>query len=104
MPGIVKLFEQYGRGRVDFLAVSCDGMTGTAQEIPAVMKQLNMTVPTRILVTDDQNAAIRAFDEEWSGALPMTFVYDARGKKVHCFTGAQTLEAFEKAIQEVTGG
>ncbi|HOJ61852.1 MAG TPA: hypothetical protein PK878_16335 [bacterium] len=104
MPGIVKLYEQYGRDKADFLAVSCDGLTGTAGDVPAVMKQLNMTMPTRILVTDDQNAAIRAIDEEWSGALPMTLVYDAHGKKVHRFTGAQPLEVFEKALREVTGG
>lgn len=104
MPGIVKLYEQYGRGKVDFLAVSCDGLTGTAQDVPAVMRQLNMTLPTRILATDDQNAAIQAIDTEWNGALPMTFLYDAQGKKVHRLPGAQTPEAFEKALRDVMGG
>lgn len=104
MPGILKLYEQYGRGRVDFLAVSCDGLTGTARDVPAVMRQLHMTMPTRILAAEDQNAAIQAIDTEWNGALPMTFVYDAQGNKVHRLSGAQTPEALEKALRDVMGG
>ncbi|MGC9329373.1 MAG: TlpA family protein disulfide reductase [Candidatus Hinthialibacter sp.] len=99
MPRIVELHQKYGQ-KVDFLAVSCDGFTGTTDTVPAAMKKLQMAFTTRVLKTDDQNQAISAIDSTWRGAIPATFVYDVKGEKIKSFFGAQSQETFENAIQE----
>lgn len=99
MPHIVELYEKYGK-QVDFLVVSCDSFTGTVDTVPGAMKTLKMAFTTRVLKTGDQNKAISSIDADWQGALPTTFVYDVKGKKIKSLVGAQSKEAFEAAIQE----
>jgi hypothetical protein len=44
---------------------------------------------------------INAFDREWSGALPATFVYDAAGTRRHSILGKTTYEALEEKISSM---
>lgn len=46
---------------------------------------------------------INAFDPAWSGALPATFVYDARGQRKHSFLGPITYQSLETAVAPLLG-
>jgi thiol-disulfide isomerase/thioredoxin len=100
MPHLVELSEEY-RDRLDFLAVSADSLTLTADQVPEMMRKLKMTLPTRVLVTDDQDAAITAIHAEWQGDLPATFFYNAQGELVNRLQGGQSREELQAAIQAV---
>lgn len=102
MPYIIEMYETY-KDKVDFLALSADGFSNTERLVPAMMKRLEMTLPTRILQADDARDAMLSVDEEWKGALPATFIYDETGRIAKRQIGAQTKRYFELAIQEVLG-
>lgn len=103
MPDIVDLYEEYGQDRVDFLAVSADYFSNTVEEVPAVMRELGMTLPTRILVTRNINDAITSIDEDWSGVLPATFIYDSEGVLMEKIFEEKTKEEIEEFILAVLG-
>jgi thiol-disulfide isomerase/thioredoxin len=46
---------------------------------------------------------INSFDPAWSGALPATFVYDARGDRVHSFLGTVTYDSLERVVAPLVG-
>jgi len=46
---------------------------------------------------------INAFDPAWSGALPATFVYDAKGQRKHSFLGPITYQSLETAVAPLLG-
>ncbi|RJP32133.1 MAG: hypothetical protein C4527_06555 [Candidatus Omnitrophota bacterium] len=100
MPHIVELYEQF-KEQVDFIAISVDGFTGTADQVPAKMEQLKMSFPVKILKTDDQDHAIKTIDSEWAGELPVTFLYNTAGEKVIKMTGSQSKEEFIAALNKI---
>jgi thiol-disulfide isomerase/thioredoxin len=40
-------------------------------------------------------------DRKWDGALPATFLFDARGKRVKSFIGAQSPAKIERAVRRL---
>jgi hypothetical protein len=62
-----------------------------------------MKIPFKISVAkfEKQEDFIGAIDSSWSGAIPATYIYDARGGKRFSHIGHGTYELFEKKIQEI---
>jgi len=100
MPGLVSLYESY-REKMDFLAISADGISGTVDAVPAMMQKLRMIFPTKILRIDDQNRMIQAMDPQWPGALPATFIYNPQGERKQSLIGGQSREEFETALRKI---
>ena len=44
---------------------------------------------------------IDAFDPQWSGALPATFIYDGSGTRRHALLGKSTYAQFEEKVRDV---
>jgi hypothetical protein len=53
---------------------------------------------TTYLKHEGDQAFIDGLDPDWSGALPATLVYDARGRRVAFWEGAADSTRFEAAI------
>ncbi len=71
-------------------------------QLPAVKSFLGahgVTDTTWIKTGGDQDF-INGLDAAWSGALPATVVYDARGRKVAFWEGAADSARFEEAIDK----
>ncbi len=99
-PDLVRLEKTYrDKGvRVFFVSVDFDS------ELPAVRRFLQkqgVTYPTFLKAQDDDNAFITALHPEWSGALPATFIYDARGRLRHFHEGKGDFALFERLVQDV---
>ena len=59
---------------------------------------------TSFVKTGDDMAFIQALEPRWSGALPATLVYDARGRQVAFWEGMADHDRFEKAVGQALGG
>ncbi len=103
MPHIVELYNEY-KNKVDFMAVSIDSFTGTKDDVPQAMKELNMNLPTFVISAEKQGEVINKIDEKWEGSIPATFLYNSQGKKVNHFEGAKSKETFKQAINDVLKG
>ena len=65
------------------------------------LQKQGVTYPTFLKAQDDDNAFITALHPEWSGALPATFIYDARGRLRHFHEGKGDFALFERLVQDV---
>lgn len=99
-PDLVRLEKAYREKGVRVFFVSVDFET----ELPAVrrfLRQQGINYPTFLKAQDDDNAFINTLNPEWSGAIPATFVYDARGRLRHFHEGQGDFALFERLVQDV---
>lgn len=85
-PDLVKLDAEY-KGKIDFITVSLDFEEELNTGVPKFLSDMKAQMPTYLLVTPDETAAIAAVTKEWAGALPFTVIYDTQGKLAYFHQG-----------------
>lgn len=81
-PDLVKLDGEY-RGKIDFITVTLDFEEELKTGVPKFLAEMKAQMPTFLLVTPDETAAIAAVTKEWAGALPFTVIYEPKGALVY---------------------
>jgi thiol-disulfide isomerase/thioredoxin len=102
-PDLVMLSNDLRGTNAEVVAVSVDYPDETAQKIAPFVKK--MKTPFRVYVADfpSQDDFINSFDKEWSGAVPVTFIYDKHGKQQKYLLGKQSYAQLKKAVDDVAG-
>lgn len=77
-PDLVKLDAEF-KGKIDFITVTLDFEEELTTGVPKFLAEMKASMPTFLLVTPDETAAIGAVSKEWAGALPFTVIYDTKG-------------------------
>ncbi len=85
-PDLVKLDGEY-RGKIDFITVTLDFEEELNTGVPKFLSDMKAQMPTFLLVTGDETAAIAAVTKEWAGALPFTVIYDPKGSLAYFHQG-----------------
>ncbi len=99
-PDLVRLERTYRKEGVRVFFVSMD----FESDLPAArrfLRQQGIEYPTFWKAQDDDQAFINALNPEWSGALPATFIYDARGRLRHFHEGQGNFALFERLVRDV---
>ena len=102
-PDIVKLYNDYQNAGVDIAAISVDYPDEVDSKIlPFLVSQ---HVPFKVYVANIKKDEdfINELNPSWSGAVPATFIFDAKGKQRAFMFGQKTLKAFKAEIDSVLG-
>lgn len=103
-PDLVRIDAEYRARGLEFITISLDDTSQIATNVPQFLKETKASMPAYLLNTLDPDEAIEAVDRTWRGALPATFLYDARGQIVFKHTGrikpAELRAAIEKVLSE----
>ncbi|MBK9164521.1 MAG: redoxin domain-containing protein [Acidobacteria bacterium] len=78
-PDLVKIDAEY-KGKIDFITISLDFEEEIATTVPKFLAEMKAEMPTFLLVTPDETAAIQMVSKDWAGALPFTVIYAPDGK------------------------
>ena len=62
---------------------------------------MKATMPTYVLITPDETAAISMVSKEWSGGLPMTVLYRSDGSIAYFRQGVVRHDILQKEIEKV---
>lgn len=98
-PDLLRLRRAYAGQGLKVLFVSGDFSTERAAAA-AFLTEQGVDFPTYIKTGDDMQF-IDAFDPQWSGALPATFIYDRTGTRRHALLGKSTYAQFEEKVRDV---
>jgi thiol-disulfide isomerase/thioredoxin len=100
-PDLVKLDRSYrGRGLV-VLAVSVDEPE-TQAKVPSFLASQKASFPAYVRRPGDSEAFINAVDKDWSGAVPVTYLYDRSGKAAgKPLVGKQSYATFAAAVESL---
>ena len=101
-PDLVKLDNLY-KGKADLITISLDDLAEINGDVPKFLGEMKATMPTYLLHTPDQDAAISMVSKDWAGNLPLTMVYDSSGKVVYQRNGKFRYENLKENIDRALG-
>ena len=99
-PDLVKLDGEY-KGRIDFITISLDELSEINRDVPKFLGEMNAPMPAYLLKAIDDDAAITFVSKEWSGALPLTILYDPTGKQTYYRQGKVKLEVVRAELDKL---
>ena len=99
-PDLVKIDKQYRPKGLDFIAITLDDLKDINTEVPKFLRKMRATMPVYLLNVVDPEPAINAVDREWGGALPATFLYNAKGEIVYKHVGRVNADELRAAIEK----
>jgi thiol-disulfide isomerase/thioredoxin len=99
-PDLVKLDAEY-KGKIDFITISLDELSEINRDVPKFLAEMKAGMPAYLLKALDDDAAIASVSKEWSGALPLTILYDAAGKQIYYRQGKVKLETVRAEIDKL---
>ncbi len=102
-PDLVKIDAQYRPKGLDFIAITLDDLKDINTEVPKFLREMRAKMPVYLLDVADPEPAINAVDREWGGALPATFLYDAKGQIVYKHFGRVNAVELRAAIEKLVG-
>ena len=98
-PKVMALREEFGDDGLDVLFVSAD-FDDQMDKAREFLGSQGVDFATFVKVGKDQEF-IEAFESEWTGALPVMFLYDADGNLLHTWGEAVEHEEVENTIAEL---
>ena len=102
-PDLVKIDGEY-KGKIDFITISLDFEEELNTGVPQFLKEMKADMPTYLLITPDESAAIGMISKEWGGGLPLTVLFASNGQSVFFHQGvvkpAELKAAIDKLITE----
>jgi thiol-disulfide isomerase/thioredoxin len=99
MPDLLRLRSAYAGRGLRFILVSGDFSSDAAQAT-AFLREQGVDFPSYIRTGSDSDL-IDALDPQWSGALPATFIFDAKGHLQRAIHGKGSYDQFEAKIRDV---
>ena len=97
-PAIVQVSRQYKSRGLATIAVSADSLKDRHAKVEPFLAKQGAAFPVYLEQSADPEDFINAFDPEWQGDLPRTFIYDRAGRRVKTLTGEQTAQSLAAAI------
>jgi thiol-disulfide isomerase/thioredoxin len=99
MPEFARLYREHRAAGLRLVTVAADDEDQRAA-VARVLADLGLDGPAFIKRGDD-NTFINALEPRWSGALPVTILYDGRGEKKQFWPGAVTYDALKKPVTQL---
>jgi thiol-disulfide isomerase/thioredoxin len=97
-PSFVRLDEQLDDRGGDVLFISTD-FPNKKEQVVDFLAQQGVT-GTSYLKTGKTTAFVNGFSEEWSGAVPATFIYDSSGTLLDFWEGKVSYEELRERVNE----
>jgi thiol-disulfide isomerase/thioredoxin len=100
-PALVKLNDHYSEYEVEFIGLSVNSETDIDSLIIPFVERNG--VKFEIYVADESAAEeiIQYLNEDWSGAIPVSVIFDRNGKQKKFLLGAHSFEFFRMSIDSV---
>jgi len=99
-PDLVKLDAEY-KGKIDFITISLDELSEIDRDVPKFLIEMKAGMPAFLLKAQDDDVAIASVSKEWSGALPLTILYDAAGKQIYYRQGKVKLDIVRAELDKL---
>jgi len=105
-PDLVKIGADY-KDKIDLITISLDELSEINGDVPKFLAEMKAEMPSYLLKTPSEEAAIASVSKEWQGGLPFTILFNEKGESVYLkqgkFNTAFLLAAIEKTLTETQG-
>jgi thiol-disulfide isomerase/thioredoxin len=98
-PDLVRLDSLYRSRGVDVVTISIDFEDEVDTKIRPFLRRMRASMPAYVNAFPTPADLIDELEPSWSGAIPATFAYDAKGRRVDYVTGHQSLDGFRRLAE-----
>jgi thiol-disulfide isomerase/thioredoxin len=99
-PDLVKIDQEY-RGKIDFVTVSLDEVADKDTLVPQFLSEMKAQMAPYLLVTDNEEAAMAVVSRDWTGGLPYTILFDAKGGIAYSRQGKVKIDLLRTALTKL---
>jgi thiol-disulfide isomerase/thioredoxin len=99
-PDLVKIANEFN-DQIDVVGISVDFPEEIDSKIIPFLKKQNANFKNYIIKVIEPEDFINLLNENWSGAIPATFIYNGKGNQVRYLIGKQSFEEFKKVIESI---
>jgi thiol-disulfide isomerase/thioredoxin len=100
-PDLLKVEADYRKRGLEFVAVSFDFSEDVQKALPDFLSRVKADITPYWLNVPDPEPAIRMVDPAWTGGIPTTFLFDAKGVIVFKHTGRVKATELRAAIDKM---
>jgi thiol-disulfide isomerase/thioredoxin len=100
-PDLVKLAETYQGSDIEIIGISADYPDEIESKILPFLQEQKANFKNYVRNFEDDQVFINTINPKWSGALPVTVVYDRQGKQQVFHLGEADFETFRQKIESV---
>jgi thiol-disulfide isomerase/thioredoxin len=97
-PDLMRMAEDYD-DEIEVIGISVDLPEEIESKVIPFLQQVNTSFNNYIIEINDPEDFINFMNQDWSGAIPATFIYDKTGAQEEVFIGKQSFNDFEEAIK-----
>jgi thiol-disulfide isomerase/thioredoxin len=100
-PDLIRLRNNYSTDNVDIVGISVDYEDEMESKIKPFLISQKVNFMVFVQNFKNEQDLISFLNENWSGALPATFVYDQNGDQKEFLLGKQSFKNFQKAVERI---
>ena len=101
MPNLLKVSRLYRQEPFRLVLISADDPDDVETKVRPALRKFGVDFSSYIMNDSTQDAFITGMNEEWSGALPATFLYDREGKLAEMKVGERSYRQFREAVNKL---
>ncbi len=99
-PDLVKIHQDY-KDKLDVVIISLDDLAEINRDVPKFLSEMKAEMPSYLLKTTNEDAAISSVSKEWQGGLPFTILFDEKGATAYFKQGKFKTETLRGAIDKL---
>ena len=100
MPDLIKLNNSFKSENVRVMGISIDYPEEIQSKIIPFIKKNNINFPVFVNNFKKDELLINFLNQDWSGAVPATFIYDKNGVQKEFLLGKHSFDEFKKALEK----
>lgn len=100
-PDLVQLSNEYKENKVEFVGLSVDYPDEISTKIIPFLRSVRANFKIYVQDFKDPAVLIQRLDANWSGAIPATFIFDAKGSLQVRFVGMGRYEQFKEQLDKI---
>ncbi len=85
-PDLVKIGADY-KDKIDLITISLDELSEINGDVPKFLAEMKVEMPSYLLKTPSEEAAIAFVSKDWQGGLPFTILFNAGGETIYIKQG-----------------
>ena len=100
-PELIKLNEKYSKKDVDIITLNINLLSEMDSKVIPFLKKNKNTIPVFMAENDNIDDLINLLDKNWSGAVPVSFVFNKRGQMFSSVFGKKDYVFFSSLLDSV---
>ena len=100
-PDLIKLRNTFSNKPVDFVSLNVNLLSEKDSLVVPFLEKNNSNLDIYMANEDDVDVLLDVMDKNWSGAVPVTYIFNREGKRKVSIVGKRNYEFFKVSIDSL---